>query len=77
MNGVEYKEATKYIMSWVKVGGTLKHNGEGFREFRNWLETQNICSQMIDDIISVAMNSDLELEISALKYIKFCFKEES
>ena len=40
INGYVY--ATRFIMSWVRMGGRLGKRGEGVDDFRNWLTSLNL-----------------------------------
>ena len=37
INGCDY--ATRFIMSWVRSGGTFGKHGKGYDDFRKWLES--------------------------------------
>ena len=67
INGCDY--ATRFIMSWVRSGGTFDKHGEGYNDFRNWLESLELKTEDIEDIMFLAQNGKLELEISAKKFI--------
>lgn len=67
INGYTY--ATRYIMSWVRVGGQLGLHGEGVGEFRKWLTSMNLKDEDIEDIVFLATNGKLELESSAREFL--------
>lgn len=62
--------ATRYIMSWVRMGGKLGHFGEGVDDFREWLRSLNLEEGDIDYIVCLAQNGKLELESSAKAFLK-------
>lgn len=62
--------ATRFIMSWIREGGKLGLFGEGHSEFNNWLKSLGLSKEEIFDIMCVAKNGKLELEISAKKFMK-------
>jgi hypothetical protein len=64
-----YVHATRYIMSWVRVGGQLGLDGEGVDEFREWLKSLHLNEDDIDHIVYLATNGKLELEHSARKFL--------
>ena len=67
INGYIY--ATRFIMSWVRSGGTFGKRGEGYNDFRKWLESLELKTEDIEDIMFLAQNGKLELEVSAKNYI--------
>ena len=67
INGCDY--ATRFIMSWVRSGGTFDKHGEGYDDFRKWLESLELKTEDIEDIMFLAQNGKLELEVSAKKFI--------
>ena len=67
INGYIY--ATRFIMSWVRSGGTFDEHGEGYNDFRKWLESLGLKTEDIKDIMFLAQNGKLELEVSAKNYI--------
>ena len=67
INGYTY--ATRFIMSWVRSGGTFGKHGEGYDDFRKWLESLELKTEDIEDIMFLAQNGKLELEVSAKKFI--------
>ena len=60
--------ATRYIASWVREGGSLA-TGEDIDNFREWLLSINLTDDEVEDIIYLATNGKLELEISAKKFL--------
>ena len=67
INGYIY--ATRFIMSWIRSGGTFGKHGEGYDDFREWLESLELKTEDIEDIMFLAQNGKLELEVSAKNYI--------
>ena len=67
INGYTY--ATRFIMSWVRSGGKFGTHGEGYNDFRKWLESLGLKTEDIEDIMFLAQNGKLELEISAKNYL--------
>ena len=67
INGYTY--ATRFIMSWVRSGGKLDKRGRGYNDFRKWLESLGLKTEDIEDIMLLAENGKLELEVSAKNYI--------
>ena len=67
INGYIY--ATRFIMSWVRSGGTFGKRGKGYDDFRKWLESLELKTEDIEDIMFLAQNGKLELEVSANKFI--------
>ena len=67
INGIH---ATRYIMSWVREGGSLKAHGEGYVDFREWLRSLGLSDEDIKYIVLLAMEGKLELEVSARKFMK-------
>ena len=68
INGYIY--ATRFIMSWVRSGGTFDKLGKGYNDFRGWLESLDLKTEDIEDIMFLAQNGKLELEESAKNYLK-------
>lgn len=64
-----YTFATVFIMSWVRSGGNFGNHREGYNDFRNWLESLGLKTEDIKDIMFLARNGKLELEVSAKKFI--------
>ena len=65
---------TRFVASWVRSGGKLT-NRFGYDEFRQWLESLEInesklSEEEIYDIMYIAQNGKLELEISAKQFIR-------
>ena len=67
INGCDY--ATRFIMSWVRSGGTFGKHGKGYDDFRKWLESLELKTEDVEDIMFLAQNGKLELEVSAKKFI--------
>ena len=67
INGYTY--STRFIMSWVRSGGTFDEHGKGYDDFRNWLESLELKTEDIKDIMFLALNGKLELEVSAKNYM--------
>ena len=67
INGCDY--ATRFIMSWVRSRGTFGKHGKGYDDFRKWLESLKLKTEDIEDIMFLAQNGKLELEVSAKKFI--------
>ena len=66
----EYTYASRFIMSWVRSGGTFDIHGRGYYDFEKWLESLGLEEDDIQCILNLARNGKLELEISAKKFIK-------
>ena len=64
-----YTYATRFIMSWVRSGGKFDKSGKGYGDFRKWLESLELDPVDIEDIMFLALNGQLELEVSAKNYI--------
>ena len=64
-----YTYATRFIMSWVRSGGKFDKSGKGYGDFRKWLESLKLDSNDIEDIMFLALNGKLELEVSAKNYM--------
>ena len=62
-NGIYY---SRIIASWVRVGGSLKDGGK----FRKWMKSIGIPEETVWDIYNLATNGKLELQTSALKFIR-------
>ena len=67
INGCDY--ATRFIMSWVRSGGTFGKHGKVYDDFRKWLESLELKTEDMEDIMFLAQNGKLELEVSAKNYI--------
>ena len=64
-----YVYATRFIMSWIRSGGKFDKRGKGYGDFRGWLESLGLEDRDINDIMFLAQNGKLELEVSAKNYI--------
>ena len=64
-----YTYATRYIASWIKVGGKLQCNKD-IDDFEESLKSLNLDEEDINKIIFLAINGKLELEVSAKKFLK-------
>lgn len=64
-----YTYATRFIMSWVRSGGKFDKSGKGYGDFRKWLESLELDPVDIEDIMFLALNGQLELEVSAKNYM--------
>ena len=62
--------ATRFIMSWVREGGTLDAHGRGYDAFEKWLKSLGLTSEEIYVITDIAKNGKMELEISAKRFLK-------
>ena len=60
--------ATRYIMSYIRMGGNLAKR-TGRSEFENWLKSLGLNEDEIWSISKIAQNGKLELEISATKFL--------
>ena len=67
INGYTY--ATRFIMSWVRGGGTFDVHGKGYDDFRNLLKSMGLKNRDINEIMFLAQNGKLEREVSAKNYI--------
>ena len=56
-------------MSWVRSGGKFDKRGKGYGDFRKWLESLKLDPEDIEDIMFLASNGKLELEVSAKNYM--------
>ncbi len=66
---------TRFIMSWVREGGTFSRRGIGYDEFREWLQTliidgNPLSENDVDHIVFMAQNGKMELENSAKMFLK-------
>lgn len=61
VKGVHY---SRYIMSWVRSGGTF-NNHDDYIRFRRWLKTFALPDYDINNIMDLAESGKLELEESA------------
>jgi uncharacterized membrane protein len=71
INGYTY--ATRFIMSWVRVGGTFSKRGEGYKEFEDWLRILGLSDEDVEYVVNLARNGKLELEVSAKNYMQTNF----
>lgn len=65
-NGIH---ATRYIASWLQVGGMLR-TGEDYDNFRNWLLSLNLTEGSASYILELAWMGKLELERDARDFLK-------
>lgn len=63
--------ATRYIMSWVRMGGKLKY-GKDVEDFNNWLLSLGLSEEDADYIVLLATNGKLELEVNAKAFLAKC-----
>ena len=63
--------ATRYIMSWVRMGGKLKY-GKEIEDFEKWLRSLGLNEDEANDIVLLATNGKLELEVSAKAFLANC-----
>ncbi|MDX9917322.1 MAG: hypothetical protein RBT15_04825 [Gudongella sp.] len=61
--------ASRYIMSWIRVGGSL-HWTTGQSDFADWLESLGLSESEIESICEIARNGKMELEMSAARFLK-------
>ena len=64
-----YTYATRFIMSWVRSGGKFDKSGKGYGDCGKWLESLELDPVDIEDIMFLALNGQLELEVSAKNYM--------
>ena len=62
---------TRYIASWVKMGGKLKY-GMDVENFYNWLLSTGLTEEEADYVTEIARGGKLELEVSAKKFLAEC-----
>ena len=68
INGYVY--ATRFIASWIKVGGQLR-TGKDIKDFKDWLKSiGEISDDDIDHIVFLATNGRLELENHARRFLE-------
>lgn len=72
-NTVNNIHKSRYVSSWINVGGTLDRRGRGL--FRKWLKTLVIDGRPLTDdeimeIITYASDGKLELETNAKLFLK-------
>ena len=72
-----YVYATRFIMSWIRSGGKFDNRGKGYNDFRGWLESLGLEDRDINDIMFLAQNGKLELEVSAKNYITNLSRERA
>lgn len=63
-----YIYATRFIASWVKVGGTLNKPGD-LTKFEDWLKSLELSKEDIRCIKFLATNGKLELEEDAKRFL--------
>lgn len=66
INGYIY--ATRFIASWIRVGGTLNKPGD-LTKFVKWLESLGLKEEDIHRIKFLATNGKLELQENAKKFL--------
>lgn len=64
---------TRFIMSWVKMGGTLR-TGMDYENFEGWLRTlvvdgKNLSENDVNHILELARCGKMEFEYSAKSYL--------
>lgn len=64
-----YTHASRYIASWVRMGGTFNTRNRGYEKFRNWLRTEGLTEEEVQHIYNLASNGKMELEDSAKKFM--------
>ena len=72
MDVIKGIDASRYIASWIKVGGPIK---KGYSQFVGWLKTLRIDGESLSDediskLWRIATNGKLELESMAKAYLK-------
>ena len=60
---------SRYIMSWVRCGGTLGKRGQGYDDFDKWLKTLGLGDDDRRYICNFASNGKLELEESVKRFL--------
>lgn len=61
---------TRYIMSWIRVGGTIPKRGP-LEPFETWLRSLgHLTEEEIRDIKNLATEGKMELESNAKKFLK-------
>lgn len=63
-----YIYATRFIASWIKVGGTLNKPGD-LTKFEDWLKSLELSKEDIRCIKFLATNGKLELEEDAKRFL--------
>ena len=66
INGYIYE--TRFIASWLKVGGQLRY-GEDIDDFYEWLLSIGVSEDDANHIVELATCGKLELEINAKKFL--------
>lgn len=66
INGVH---ATRYIASWLNVGGTF-HSYEDYDNFRDWLLSLKMKEDDAQNIVELAWMGKFELERNAEDFLK-------
>lgn len=61
--------ATRYIVSWMKVGGHFGRRDRGRFDFRDWLESLGLTEDEVRYIYNLAENGKLELQNSAKAFM--------
>ncbi len=61
--------ASRYIMSWIRVGGEI-HRIAGHSDFSDWLKSLGLTDEECDTLIHLATNGRMELEMSAKEYLR-------
>ena len=66
--------ATRFIMSWVRMGGTFKY-GKDYDNFEAWLKSLkinggNLSEQDVEHIVHLARNGKMELEHNAKMWLE-------
>jgi len=61
---------TRFIMSWIREGGTLDDMRGDYYDFQQWLESLGLSESEVNNILEISKNGKLELEISAKNFIK-------
>ena len=63
--------ATRYIVSWVRMGGELKY-GKDVGNFEEWLLSLGLNAEEADYIVLLATCGKLELEVNAKEFLAKC-----
>lgn len=61
--------ASRYIASWIRVGGQLKY-GKDIDDFNEWLLSMGLNEDEVYHITNLATCGKLELQESAKQYIR-------
>ena len=67
VGGIYY---SRFIMSWIRMGGRLNSHGGGLDDFKEWLKSIEVNEMDIENIVRLASNGKMELETSAGRFIK-------